>query len=73
MGTDLKAEILARKARRKELIEESEKRMEHSTILLNESRRLMRIAMGHDNHKTDQNGEPTECGRGLSSRSQHRG
>jgi hypothetical protein len=77
MDTDPKAEFLAWKARRKELIEESEKRMEHSTTLLNQSHRLIRMAMGHDigktnNDKTDQNSEPTECGRDPSYRSPQR-
>jgi hypothetical protein len=67
MGKDSKAEFLARKAHRKELIEKSEKRMEHSINLLNQSHRLIRMAMGHDigkrnNDKKDQNSEPTECG-----------
>jgi hypothetical protein len=74
MGKDSKAEFLARKTRRKELIEKSEKRIEHSTNLLNQSHRLIRMALGHhigktNNDKTDQNSEPTECGRDPSYRS----
>jgi hypothetical protein len=57
MGKDLKSEILARIAWHKELIETSEKSMEDSTKLVEQSKRLIRIAMGHDvdekgNHKT---------------------
>jgi hypothetical protein len=73
MGKDSKAEFLARKTRRKELIEKSEKRIEHSTNLLNQSHRLIRMVLGHhigktNNDKTDQNSEPTECGRDPSYR-----
>lgn len=57
MGTDPKAE-LARIAHHKELIEPATETIEHSTALVKQSRRLIRIARGHDvdggnSHKTD--------------------
>jgi hypothetical protein len=55
MGTDPQVEFLAQLARQKELIETANKIIEHSTALVKESRRLLR--MGHngreDNHRTD--------------------
>jgi GTP-sensing pleiotropic transcriptional regulator CodY len=56
MGTDPQAEFLAQIARHKELIETANKIIEHSTALVKQSRRLLR--MGHNgrennNHRTD--------------------
>jgi hypothetical protein len=48
MGTDPKAEFLARIARRKELIETSKKIIEESKNLVEQSHQLILIAMGHD-------------------------
>jgi hypothetical protein len=48
MGTDSEAEILAQIARRKELIERSKKIIVISKALVEQSDRLIRIAMGHD-------------------------
>jgi hypothetical protein len=48
MGTNPKAEFLARIARHKELIETATKTIEHSTRLIKQSRRLVRIAMSHN-------------------------
>jgi hypothetical protein len=58
MGTDPRAEFLAQIARHKELIETATNTIEHSTALVKQSRRLIRIARGHDvdggnSHKTD--------------------
>jgi hypothetical protein len=48
MGTDLNAEILAQIARRQQLIERSKKVIVISKALVEQSDRLIRIAMGHD-------------------------
>jgi hypothetical protein len=48
MDTDSKAEILARSERRRKLIEKSTTVIEKSNFLINQSHRLIRIAMGHD-------------------------
>ena len=56
MGTHPQAEFLAQIARHKELIETSSKIIEYSTALVNESRRLVRMAHNgreDNNHKTD--------------------
>jgi hypothetical protein len=48
MDTDSKAEILARLERRRKLIEKSKTGIEKSNFLINQSHRLIRIAMGQD-------------------------
>jgi hypothetical protein len=60
MDTDSTAEIRAWIARRKQLIEISEKLIADSKNLVEQSHRLIRIAMGHDgdghNQKADDSG-----------------
>ena len=56
MGTDPQAEFLVQIARHKELIETANKIIEHSTSLVKESRRLVRMAHSgreDNNHKRD--------------------
>jgi hypothetical protein len=48
MGTDLNAKILAQLAYRHQLIERSKKIIVISKALIEQSDRLIRIAMGHD-------------------------
>jgi hypothetical protein len=48
MGTDPRAEFLTRMASREKLISASKKLIEHTNILVQQSRRLIGIAMGHE-------------------------
>jgi hypothetical protein len=48
MGSDPGADILARIARRQQLIGKTKKIIEDSKALVEQSHRLIRIAMGHD-------------------------
>jgi hypothetical protein len=48
MDTSPLSEVLARSARRKELIERSQKIIRRSEVLVEQSHRLIRIAHGHN-------------------------
>ena len=55
MGADPNIKTSLRKARHKELIEKSTKVINDAAALVKHSRKLIRIAMGHDVEEKDNN------------------